>query len=114
MWKRWVLALALLPAAYGAAKPGDWVPVRWPWTDAQSLDLLKGSPVNCLLLREYPAELVKAAAERDLVTLAVLKPGGDVVAAARTAVAAKVSGLVLDGAFPDATVAAVREAAGGA
>src|SRR6478752_1586172 len=108
MRRRWVLAVCILPpVCLAAPKPADWVPVRWPWADVRSLDLLQGSPVNCLLLREFPAELVSRAAERGLATLAVLKPGADTVADTRKALAAKVDGIVLDGNFPDAAVAGV-------
>jgi hypothetical protein len=107
-------ALYLAPLAYAAVpQPADWVPARWPWTDAASLELLSGSPVNCLLLRQYPADFVAAANARGLVTLAVLPPGAG-AAEARQALAAKVRGLVLDGDFPDASAAAIREAAGAA
>ncbi len=108
MGKSWVLALGLLSTAYAAPQPADWVPARWPWTDVASLELLDGTPVNCLLLRDFPADLVRAATGRGIVTLAVLKPGGD----ARKALAAKVTGLVLEGDFPGAEVASIREAAG--
>ncbi len=32
--------------------PANWVPMRWPagWTDPRLLDLLKGTPVNCLVV----------------------------------------------------------------
>ena len=33
------------------AAPVDWVPARWNWTDPATLDLLQGTPVNCLLLK---------------------------------------------------------------
>ncbi|HTP34989.1 MAG TPA: hypothetical protein VMJ75_22590 [Candidatus Acidoferrales bacterium] len=56
------------------AKPAAWVPARWPWADARSLDLLDGSPVNCLLLKSPPAEFVAAAKARGVVVLAI---GGD-------------------------------------
>jgi len=95
-------------------QPADWVPARWPWQDAKSLELLSGSPVNCLLLKTYPAELVAAANSQGLITLAVLSPGGDLMAATRQALAAKVTGIVLEGDFADGAAARVREAAGGA
>jgi hypothetical protein len=95
-------------------QPADWVPVRWPWADAQSLELLTGTPVNCLLLRTYPADLVSAAASQGLVTLAIISPGGDAIAAARQALAGKVSGIVLEGDFAAEVVAGVRNAAGAA
>jgi hypothetical protein len=110
MLHRPVLALALLSIAHAAPNPADWVPVRWPFTEAASLELLRGSPVNCLLLRDYPADFVAAATERGLVTLAVLKPGAD----PKKAIAAKVAGLVLEGDFSDGEAAAIHQAAGAA
>ena len=111
-----LLALLGLAPVWCAALPGpaDWVPMRWPWNQAQSLELLTGTPVNCLLLKSYPENFVSAATGRGLVTLAVLTPSGDLLAAARRALAAKVTGLVLEGEFPEGAAASVREAAGGA
>src|SRR5436190_16894205 len=113
MLHRWVLALGLAAAlGHAAPKPADWVPARWSWNDPQSLDLLRGSPVNCLLLRDAPAGFVAEARARGIVTLAILAPGGDTAEAARKALAAKVDGIVLDGDFSGAAVAAARQAAG--
>jgi len=108
----WALLLCAFPAY--ASKPADWVPVRWPWSDAKSLELLAGTPVNCLLLTGHPADLVSAAGERGIVTLAVIAPGGDPVASAKAALDAKVTGIVLEGDFPATAVTAVRAAAGDA
>src|ERR1035441_7900513 len=68
-----------------APAPQAWVPMRWPWQDARSLELLAGTPINCLLLEGYAPELVAAAEKRGLVTLARIAPGGDTVAVARAA-----------------------------
>jgi len=120
MWMRSAAVLGLAPLlceavlSAAAPRPADWVPVRWPWTDVQSLELLSGTAINCLLLKVYPEAFVAAAAERGVVTLAVLTPGGDAVAAARGAIAAKVNGIVLEGDFPEGAAANVREAAGSA
>ena len=111
-WALLFFAVPILRASLPA--PADWVPARWPWSDAQSLDLLSGSPVNCLLLKTYPADFVAASNARNLVTLAVLTPGGDTVAMARKALAAKVAGIVLEGDFAEGTASAVRGAASGA
>lgn len=111
-WALLFFAVPILRASLPA--PADWVPARWPWSDAQSLDLLAASPVNCLLLKSYPADFVAASNARGLVTLAVLTPGGDVLAGARKALSAKVSGIVLEGDFSEGTASAVREAASGA
>jgi hypothetical protein len=118
MWMRGtgltaVLALAPLWGA-PAPSPADWVPARWQWNDAASLELLAGTPLNCLLLKSYPAELVAAATARNIATLAVIAPGGDAVAAARKALAANLTGIVLEGDFPDDVAASVKQAAGAA
>jgi len=106
------LALAHLTCA-AVPRPADWVPVRWPWNDVSSLELLSGTPINCLLLKAYPEALVSAAAGRGLVTLAVVTPTGDVLAAAHRALGARVTGIVLEGEFPEGAAAGVREAAAG-
>jgi len=95
-----------------APAPQAWVPMRWPWQDARSLELLAGTPVNCLLLETYSPELVAAAEKRGLITLARIAPGGDTVASARGALASGVSGIVLEGSFAEGTAAAVRTEAG--
>src|SRR5690242_9812567 len=113
IWAFWVTLLCCPPPSYASVpKPADWVPARWPWSDAKSLELLAGSPVNCLLLNTWPAPLVDAAAERGIVTLAVIPPAPDPVAAAKAALAAKVTGILLEGDFPAGAVASVRAAAG--
>jgi hypothetical protein len=115
-------ALAFLCLAFPAlaANPADWVPVRWSSTDPKTLALLNKTPVNCLLLDWQPAKAsalssfaVQAAAQ-GIAPLAVLRPGGDTVAAARTASGAKMAGIVLEGDFPEGTASGVRGAAGGA
>jgi hypothetical protein len=119
MWMRalrWGAVLGFLPLLCASApQPSDWVPMRWPWSDPASLELLSGTPINCLLLKTVAPDFVQAAAARGVVTLAVIAPDGDVAAAARRAIAAaKVAGIVIDGDLPEGAAAAVREAAGGA
>jgi hypothetical protein len=118
MWMRalrWGAVLGLLPLLQASApQPSDWVPMRWPWSDPASLELLSGTPINCLLLKTVLPNFVQAAAARGVVTLAVLAPGGDVAGAARRAMAAKVTGIVIEGDLPEGAAATVREAAGGA
>ncbi len=110
-----LLVLGFVPLLCASIpQPADWVPARWQWTDVKSLDLLADSPVNCLLLKSYPADFIEASSGRGLVTLAVISPGGDTVALARKALESKVTGIVLEGDFPEGAAASVREAVGGA
>jgi hypothetical protein len=88
--------------------------MRWPWSDPASLELLSGTPINCLLLKTVVPDFVQAAAARGVVTLALIAPDGDVAGAARRAMAARISGIVIDGDLPEGAAAGVREAAGGA
>ena len=87
-----------------APPPNAWVPIRWPWSDARSLDLLAGTPINCLLLKTYTPEFVAAAQARGVVALAIVTPGGDLDAA----LASKPDGIVLEGDFPDGASAAIK------
>ena len=112
-----VCCLALLAAAplvRAVTSPDRWVPVRWPWSDAQSLELLDGSPVNCLVLKSWTPELLAAARKRDLTVLALIVPGGDSVASARQALSASLSGIVLEGDFPEGVAKSVLQASGAA
>ena len=86
--------------------PAAWVPVRWPWADTRSLELLAGTPINCLLLKAPTPELVAAAQARGVVALGVVTPGGEAGEMER-ARAAKVDGIVLEGEFPEGTAASI-------
>src|SRR5712692_6320383 len=65
----------------------DWVPARWISAEPGSLDLVKGTPINCLLLEQnqWSAALGERAASQGIVTLGVIRRGGDPVEAARGA-----------------------------
>ena len=88
--------------------------MRWPWSDAASLELLSGAPINCLLLKTVAPDFVQAAAARGVVTLAVIAPDGDVAGATRRAMASKVTGIAIDGDVSEGAATGVREAAGDA
>src|SRR5580658_92259 len=104
------LALLLaMPLLASIAPPSAWVPARWSSTDAKSLDLLTGTPINCLLLTTYTPEFVTGAAARGIATLAVLKPGADPADPARKAARAGLQGIVLEGDFPTGTATRVRD-----
>jgi len=103
-----MLLLALL--ATGAA---DWIPMRWPAPDPQSLRALEGTPVNCLLLESaaWSADLLAEAKHRHLSTLPVIHPGAEAVETARRAAAMPFDGMVLEGDFDPAARDAIRSLA---
>ena len=137
--------------------PDTWVPARWQggplevarrtkdaslpadpavrdvishWYDPATLELLKDTPVNCLLVtwsaggdagtERQQQDLVKAytrlAHERGIAVLGLVYPGADPAKFAGPAVEAGLDGLVLDGEFPGgaAFVGQVEKALGAA
>jgi hypothetical protein len=106
-----LFALLLVMAA-----PADWVPARWSWTEPATLDLLQGTPINCLLLKwnsgqaQAIAKFSERAAERGIATLAIIEPKGDLADSARQAIRAKMTGIVLEGDFPEGAANSVRDA----
>lgn len=103
----------LLPLLLALAAPAEWVPARWNSTDPSTLDLAARTPVNCLLVGSPDAVFAARAAERGIATLLVIEPGGDPAALARKAVAANLTGIVLEGDFPEDTAARVRDSLAG-
>lgn len=85
----------------------DLVPARWDSAEVRSLELLRDTPVNCVLLEEarWSAEFVRAAGAAGVATLAVIRPGGDALGATKRAAAMGFTGAVLEGTFE----AGVRE-----
>lgn len=95
---RKLLLLFVVAMSLGAAIPApDWVPMRWPWPEAASLELLADSPVNCLLVDAgaVTKEFLEAAKGRRVDVLAVVNAAG--VGAAQTAMERGAAGLVLRG-----------------
>lgn len=151
-----LLAIFLLSSALGvSASPARdaWVPIRWTggplevawrmhaktlsadaavreavarWYEPATLDLLKSSPVNCLLVTwsapaDAPVEAeqqrvvkvyTEAAHQRGLVVLGLVYAAGDAAKIAADASTAKLDGLVLDGEFGSEFPAALRQAVG--
>ncbi|MCX6630347.1 MAG: hypothetical protein NTW28_22235 [Candidatus Solibacter sp.] len=104
---RWVAVVGFVRfLCVAAPPPSAWVPVRWPWADTRSLELLAGTPVNCLLLKSPTPQLVAAVQARGVVALAVVTPGGE-GHEVDGALAAKVDGIVLEGEFPEGTAAGI-------
>ena len=90
--------MLLLAALAVLAAPADWVPMRWPSADPASLELLKDTPVNCILLEQsnWNPALLDAAATRNLVTLGVVRPG-----AVPDRIPAGLHGVVFEGDFAE-------------
>lgn len=97
-----------------AAMP-HWVPARWSSGDPKSLELLAGTPVNCILLESanWNADVVKKAAGRNIATLAVLHPGGNLAELAHRAAQLKMKGVVLEGEYEPTAADEVRSALAG-
>src|ERR1700691_3456869 len=91
----WVAILSATPLLAVIAPPSAWVPARWDGTDAKSLAILAGTPINCLLVTSYAPEFVSSATARGIATLAVLKPGADPADPARKAIRAGLQGVVM-------------------
>ncbi|HEY3835406.1 MAG TPA: hypothetical protein VGL72_02490, partial [Bryobacteraceae bacterium] len=78
------LVMAWAPLAM-AAGPESWIPIRW-WDPApKSIELLKGTPINCLLLATAVRNdaLVREARRRGLTVLALASNAGEARQAAR-------------------------------
>lgn len=100
-----LLAFALL-----ATLP-DLAPARWPANAVKSLDLIRDTPINCLLLEQpqWSSAFVAAAAGRGVATFAVIRPQGDPLASARRAAEMRFTGAVLEGNFEPAVTAELRK-----
>ncbi len=83
--------LALLP---------QWVPARWHSSDPNTLQLIAGTPVNCLLLNvsEWKGAFIVAAHAQRIAALGVLRAGAQIRREAARARALRLDGLVLEGA----------------
>jgi hypothetical protein len=83
-----------------AALP-NFVPVRWFSAEPKSLDLLRDSPVNCLLLEQvqWSPSFLEEAGKRSLAVYAVIHPSPEPMDQARKAVSLRFAGAVLEGSF---------------
>jgi hypothetical protein len=135
LMRNFALFFCLNAVAWCGANPAGWVPARWDggplevarrnpdakvreviakWYEPATLDLLKGTPINCLLVtfstgketdaevaqRRLVKEYARAAHERGLAVLGIVYPGAESTALATAADEARLDGLVLEGEFP--------------
>lgn len=102
----WILILGCISLLSAAVlQPADWVPMRWPYSDVESLELLAGGPINCLLIKNIDPSFSTAAAQRGIATLAVITADEDRITALRNAARVKPAGIVLEGNSPYETAA---------
>jgi len=101
----------MFAALFFLAGLSAWVPARWASNDPATLDLLKDTPINCLLLEQkhWSMAFHQKAAARNIAVLGVIRPGGDGVQAVRTAKEQALTGVVLEGDLANAD--ALRKAA---
>lgn len=101
----------LFAVAVLAALP-DLVPARWTSNDPATLDLVRMTPVNCLLIEEnqWSAPFNAEAAKFGISTFAVVRPGDDALRSARRALDLQFAGGVLEGAFDAASRSALQRA----
>jgi hypothetical protein len=95
------------------ASVADWVPMRWPWAEPKSLQLIADSPINCLLLERsnWNQPVVPAAAAKDIITLGIVHAGGSAVESVQSAARSKLTGIVLQGDFDAAERKRLEDAA---
>ncbi len=93
----------MLLAIVLAVSPSAWVPARWASNDPQSLDLLRSTPINCLLVerKSWSKSFASSAAASGVAVLGVVREPATAVDAAREAVHLGMTGVVLEGDFPD-------------
>ncbi len=94
---RWAVACLLFTTLAIAADPENWVPVRWWDASPKSFELLKGTPINCVVLPDSirSEALITEAHRRKLAVLALASNPEE----APRALDAKTDGVVLEGAF---------------
>jgi len=103
-------AVLLLAAVSPAHDVSMWIPARWYSHDPKSLELVRQTPVNCLLLeqRDWAKPFVDRAAGDGIATLGVIRPEDRAEDAARQAAALGMTGVALEGDFTESTASAVE------
>ena len=101
-----LFAMLLLSAA------ANWVPMRWTAADPTSLGILKGTPVNCLLLEKAAInqKTVEAAGRSGIETLAVVNAGATEEQIQGVS-AMKMKGVVFEGDYAPDAIARLRKVA---
>ena len=89
----------LLLAAVAMVAMPDWVPARWFSKDPATLKLVESTPVNCLLMEkaDWSPEFTRAAAEKGIATLGVVRGNANAADIAAEARKAGLTGLAVEG-----------------
>ncbi len=97
-----LIALATMP---------DLVPARWPSNDLATLNLVKRTPINCLLIesKDWSRAFNEEAEKRGIHTLAVIRPQPDPVVTTQRSLELRFGGAVLEGAFDPAEKPKLRK-----
>ena len=82
------------------ASIGDWVPMRWPSVDPSTLSLLRGTPVNCLLVNKISTEFTESAKSMGIAVLLEYPREGISVDPPTKAKRAGMAGVVFQGPVP--------------
>ena len=88
----------MLTMLLALASIGDWVPMRWPSVDPSTLLLLRGTPVNCLLVNKVSVEFTESAKSMGVAVLLEFSKEGVVVDGPDKAKRAGMAGMVIAGA----------------
>lgn len=104
--------IMLLPLLLALALPAEWVPARWDSSDPATLKLLRGTPVNCLILEQanWSPAFAETAAGQGIAVLGLVRPGDDLNELPARSSAAKLQGIVFEGAFDSAALSRARAA----
>jgi hypothetical protein len=73
---RFIAALLVLTSS-AFSQPARWIPARRHSHAAGALDLLTGSPVNCILIEpaDWDPGFLRAASKAGIAALGVIRPG---------------------------------------
>jgi hypothetical protein len=98
-------------AIVALATMADLIPARWAFNEPATLDLVKRTPVNCLLVEQgqWSRAFNEDAAKRGITTLAVIRPQPGALEAAGRISDLHFHGAVLEGSFDPALRTALRE-----
>ncbi len=83
----------MLPLLLALVSIADWVPMRWPSVEPSSLELVSGTPVNCLLVTVPSAKFGDAARSKGIVTLLISQDGANAAEAKKVGM----DGIVVQG-----------------